>query len=216
MTESLLVRRHGQAAWPLTWSARIRGFQEGVAFRLDWVPNAGVAVADEPIPERIAAPQVALERMALIAPDWEGQLLAFSPWAVNEALRAWRALRIRRMESALWFVNWLNEASSSGGVGVHAGIGVRGAVAMALGTTTILFCPPVLGPLGVLRTDGNGFSVGPGRMLELVDGLAGSVEDGHLRVRGAQLADGFWRHGFVKPWSESGGWWRLPIHVSLN
>ena len=216
MTSPLPQRRHRQVAWPPAWSRRIEGFSEEVVFRLDWVANAGMAVGDRPLPARLAVPDVVLQRSALVAPDFSGALMSFSPWAVNDAWRMWRLFDIRRLTSSLWFVNWLNEAQTQGVVGGRAQVGIPGAQVMAVGDRLVVFSPRVLGPLGRLVETGPGPRVGSDLVLELVESLAWRVAEGYLQVRGPQVMDGYWRHGYVEPWSPVGGWCPLPIRAQIN
>ncbi len=187
-----------------------------MVFRLDWVANAGVAVGDRPLPDRLPVPDVALEQAALVARDFSGALMAFSPWAVNEAWHMWRLFQIRRLMSSLWFVNWLNDAEEGGSAGVQAPVGMFGAQVMAVGDRLVVFSPRVLGPLGHLVADGSGPRLGEGLVLEVAENLAWRVAKGYLQVRGAQVMDGYWRHGYVEPWTPEGGWCPLPIRAEIN
>lgn len=207
---ALSVRRHGQAAWPLTWVDRMMGWREGRAFRLDWGFRP-VGIADGALPSQLASSNRVLGHPALIAPDRQGRLLAFSPWAVNEAWRVWRHYDLGTIYGGPWFTAWLNGANPGGAVGVRSDCGLKGVTAIDVGPSVVLFCPEILGPLGrVVHTPGEGPPLFGGR-LEVSDGIGWRVSQGVLWVRGTGLADGFWRHGRIEPWSEESGWWALPI-----
>lgn len=67
---------------------------------------------------------------------------------------------------------------------------------MDAGGIDVAFCPEVLGPLGRL--------VGP--RFEPSPGLAVRIGARGLYVRGAAVADGWWRHGCIEPWAQDQGW----------
>ncbi|MCL5116471.1 MAG: hypothetical protein M1272_04910 [Firmicutes bacterium] len=207
-----LSRRHGQMAWPLTWPERLEGWQEGAAFRIDWgPPRFGSVLPDREMPF-LAVPDAVLGHPAVIAPDRRGRLLAFSPWAVNEAMRGWRAYGIGHLFSPEWHVHWLNGINPSGRSGYISAHGVPGLSFMDLGDEVVFFCPEVLGPLGrvVMGEAGEGPRLFGGRV-EFSESLAWQIAEDGLYLRGTTLADGFWHHGRIEPLTGEQGWYRLPV-----
>lgn len=140
---------------------------------------------------------------ALIAADRSGRLIAFSDRAVNQALAVARTWRIGWLYSSHWHVAWLNGALAEGDRGYMSNRAIPGFDVMDVGESCLLYCPEVLGPLG--RIVGAGLDWENGRF-EVSPGTAVQVVEAGILVRSAALADGWWRHGRIEPWSAEGGW----------
>lgn len=199
------VRCHGVAAWPLTWSERLAGWAEGVAFQLTWGHDPGAFEADAGWPDALPSRPV-LGHPAVIAPDWAGELLAFSVQAVVEARQAWSASGLSRVADECWFTTWLNGAVPDGAFGAKAPHGVPGARTILAPDRVILFTPRILGPLGWWERKQGAWT------WSFSPSVDGRILDGRtLVVRGGALADGYWRHGRIEPLRAEHGWHELSV-----
>lgn len=175
-----------------------------MAFRVDWARQGtqrggGVGRADL-VPERPP-----LGHPALVAPAPSGKLLAFSGRAVNQAAAVLAHWQIQWLYHPAWFVSWGNGLVSHGRTGFAAGQGSPGMQWVDIGRHCLLFCAEVLGPVGKaeLRQGVWQFTASPGLAVRATD-------DGGLALRGAALADGWWRFHHIEPFAGDGGWLSLP------
>ena len=207
-----------EAPWPAAWEQRAQGWDLGLAYRMDWPHQTSSRWHGSMMP--LVVEDVMLGHPALIGPDYNGTLLAFSRWAVNEAWRVWKAYNLGDMMSARWHVAWLNGANPGGIPGFRSGWGIRGFDVMDVGSSQIVFHPAVLGPLGRVipweKAEGKGGVPLFHGVLEFSEGLETCVESDGVRIRGAALADGYWRSGRVEPWTAPGGWYRLLWHLNIE
>ncbi len=211
-------RRFNEAPWPATWEQRLEGWDEGLAYRMDWPRHT--ARRQQGTMALLARGDVELGHPALIGPDYNGMLMAFSRLAVNEAWRVWKAYGLGDLASTRWHVAWLNGANPDGISGFRSGWGSWGIDVMEVGATQVLFHPAVLGPLGrvvpAAQTQGAAGVPLFNGVLVFSDGLEARVDSDGVRVRGASLADGFWRWGRIEPWTAPGGWYRLAWHLNIE
>lgn len=173
---------------------------------MDWgAPSYGSQRFRQELGELKIGERPTLKSPTMIGPDRAGRLLAFSSRAVLAAMGAWRYFGLQRMASPLWYVAWLNGSSGAGSVGFASPSGVPGFDAMDLGAADMLFCPEVLGPVGRLTHAKEG---GRPRFRASPD-LSVRVNPEGVFVRGAALADGWWRDGTIQPLWGGGGWLKI-------
>lgn len=139
---------------------------------------------------------------AIIAPSRGGVLLAFSARSVNQAMRVWTSLSVSTLSSPKWHVSWLNGLQSKGVKGFPAASGMPGLDMLDCGAFQLVFCPEVLGPLGLVKAHGR-------RPLEVCEDLEMCSSASGLWVRGLRVFDGLWRHGRIEPASGVDGWFHL-------
>ncbi len=209
-------RGFNEAPWPAAWEQRLSGWNQGLAYRMDWPHQTACRPSGDMAP--LALDDVMLGHPALIGPNYAGILMAFSRWAVNEAWRVWKAYDLGDLASPRWYVAWLNGVNPDGVPGFRSGWGIRGIDVMDAGSSQVLFHPAVLGPLGRVVPAGKG-SVGIplfDGVLSFSDGLEARADADGVWVRGAALADGYWRWGRIEPWTAPGGWYRLLWHLNIE
>jgi len=201
---------NGERAWPRTWGERRSGWQGGAIFRLDWATSAA-AIDEDTSPEAPLADRPVLGDPALVGRDRSGRLLAFSARAVLEAYEGFQSWGIRTFYHRRWYVSWLNGSRATGTAGYASELAVPGLEVMEGNGIALAFCPEVLGPLGRVVRDGwdTHLLLGPG--------LQGRTVDRGILLRGAALADGYWRGGLIEPWPAfPEGWCWLPIRIEIR
>lgn len=204
-------RQWAQASWPSTWEDRVAGWRMGASYRMDWPRKVFYSLNQTS--GTLVTERQTLTQPALIGPDRSGRLLAFSAQAVNAAAQAWEFFQAGWMYCPAWHVAWLNGVGEGRQRGFASGRGLAGLDLIEVGTGDLVFCPEVLGPLGHIAAEGAGprlafprFTVSPNLSLR--------VDQSGLYVRGAALADGWWRHGSIEPISSEGGWLFIPLGLS--
>ena len=203
--------RYRVVAWPSGWEERVRGWKQGLGFRLGWGARRVGSISPACCSGPLLAARSVLAHPALIGPNRHGRLMAFSAQAVNQARIAWDSLGIRRIYGGAWQVSWLNDVRVNGTLGFPASRGIPGLDVVDLGQQYVLFCPEVLGPLGTIPIkEGLPSHFQPSLGLEVK-----FLETG-IALRGAALLDGWWRSGRIVPEVGEGGWMFLPIHPLME
>lgn len=193
--------------WPLSWSERLEGWRSGQTLRVDWASRqAGVAIGDVLQYREFPEPTVELGTPALVGPNRQGRLLAFSLRAVQCAMKAWEAFGIHLVYGIGWHVSWLNQRFPKGCLGVPANIGAWGLDVVQCGPSYLLFTPEVLGPIARILPASDGQW-----QWEWAQALSGRIGDRVLWIRAPQVLDGYWKAGRVEPVASQNGWMRLAV-----
>ncbi len=199
----LALRLGDQAAWPDNWEERIRGWAQGAAYRMDWPSPALLTAVPKAQIHPLLEERPVLSQPAIIGPNRSGRLMAFSARAVNSARVVWAAYGLGVLNSESWHIAWLNGANP-GSTGFRSPWAIEGLDLMDVGADTVAFTPEVLGPLGRIGPDG---ILQPSSELSLRHG------DGGTFIRGAQVFDGYWRYGYIEPFTGEEGWLFLSVRL---